>query len=162
MVHWFSRFLVLAFVGVAGCCAVGCQSGDDGGDRTPSVTAAVTTVATSAPIGLSPTAAPTAADSMTPEPAVTIELSATPQELTCDGKQASMVSARVLDRDGDLVRDGTAVRFSVQALGTADPIDAATRDGVAETSVIALGQQVGVVVNVTAGDAAMAIRIDCR
>jgi hypothetical protein len=29
-------------------------------------------VATSAPIGLSPTAAPTAADSMTPEPAVTI------------------------------------------------------------------------------------------
>ncbi len=106
----------------------------------------------------------TAEPSLTPEPGepATIELTAEPQALICDGVEASNVTARVLDGSGAPVADGTTVRFSVVALGTADPIEAATAGGIAETSVVALGSQVGVVVNVTAGEVQQGIRIDCQ
>jgi hypothetical protein len=153
--------LVLASVAAVSLSIAGCWGGG-GSDRTPSSTPTVTAAATGAAIGTSPAAATASDASRTPAPAVTLELNATPQELICDGKQASMVTARVLDRAGKPVEDGTRVKFSVQAFGTADPIDTTTRDGMAVTSVVALGQQVGVVVNVTSGDAARAIRIDCE
>ncbi|HXK34557.1 MAG TPA: invasin domain 3-containing protein [Dehalococcoidia bacterium] len=105
---------------------------------------------------------PTLDPSITPGPPERIELRAEPQALACDGENASTVTARVLDEAGQPVADGTAVTFSVQALGTADPIGAETSAGEAQTSVTALGERVGVVVNVSAEGAAASIRIDCR
>lgn len=148
---------------LAGIAAGGaaCDDDDGGGDATstPSVVAQASAgptqpVATAAP-------RPTIDVEHTPGPAATLQLSAEPAELVCDGDRASMVTALVLDRDGQPVDDGTRVNFSVQVSGTADPINAETEGGVATTSVVALGEGIGVVVNVTSGDAAMALRIDC-
>ncbi|MBI5287462.1 MAG: hypothetical protein HY873_00650 [Chloroflexi bacterium] len=136
-----------------------CDDGDD---------TASTSTPTAASAGLTPlppTLPPgTASPSVTPADGApaTIELTAEPQALVCDGVQPSRVSARVLDVDGLPVADGTEVRFSVVTLGTADPIDSTTVDGLAATSVVALGSGVGVVVNVTAGTVEQGIRIDCQ
>jgi hypothetical protein len=151
---WFALLLTAVCI-----LAVGCSDDDDGGgEATPTATlaAAVTPASTTAP-----TVAPTIDPSITPGPAATLELSASPQRLVCDGSTVSTVRARVLDEAGVPVADGTAVHFDVQALGTADPINAETESGVATTSLTARGEGVGVVVNVSAGDAAAAIRIDC-
>jgi hypothetical protein len=129
-----------------------------GGAKPPATMSATAT--TEAPAA-TPVPAITVSPSVMPGPAATLELSANPQELRCDGAQSSTVTARVLDGAGRLVQDGTAVRFSVQTLGTADPIDTETLAGEAKTSVTALGERVGVVVNVTSGGAAAGIRIDC-
>lgn len=135
---------------------------DDGDDPTPTNTP---TAASAGLTPLPPTLPPgTASPSVTPAPGApaTIELTADPQALVCDGVQPSRVTARVLDVGGAPVADGTDVRFSVVTLGTADPIDTTTVDGGAETSVVALGSGVGVVVNVTAGAVEQGIRIDCQ
>lgn len=156
--------LVTAFAAVislTALTALACDGGD-GGDKTP-VATPTSTALTGSPV---PATLPpgTAEPSVTPEPGVpaTIELTADPQTLVCDGKTPSKVTARVTDVEGAPVSDGTAVRFGVVTLATADPIDATTADGVAETSVVALGSQVGVVVNVTAGAIQQGIRIDCQ
>lgn len=135
--------------------------GSDHATVTPSVTLATTAFATERPENTPAAIELAASPSTTPGPAATIELSAVPQALTCDDEHSSAVTARVLDRAGQPVNDGTAVKFSVQTLGTADPIDTKTQHGDAQTSVTALGERAGVVVNVTSGDAAAAIRIDC-
>jgi hypothetical protein len=141
---------------------VGVACGGGGGKTaaTPSTASYATPVATGTPIA-TPAATRTPEPPATPRPAATIELSADPKQLTCDGVQASTVTARVLDSTGKPVDNGTSVHFSVQVLGSADPVDAQTVAGVATTSVTARGQGVGVVVNVTSGDAAAAIRVDC-
>lgn len=135
---------------------------DDGGAKaTPSAVGTTATTPTIAPTVTRPIATPVVTASATPRPPAAIELGAAPQKLSCDGVQSSVVTARVLDQAGQPVVDGTRVTFSVVALGAADPIEAETVAGQAKTSVTAIGRQVGVVVNVTSGDAATAIRIDC-
>jgi hypothetical protein len=157
-VHRVSRYAVL--VGAVALMFAGAACGGGGSSGvTPSATVSATQAATE-----TPATAPVAtivSPSLTPGPAVTLQLRADPQELRCDGKQSSLVTARVLDGTGQPVKDGTPVKFSVQALGTADPVDTETLDGEAKTSVTSLGERVGVVVNVTSGDVAVAIRIDC-
>jgi hypothetical protein len=109
-----------------------------------------------------PTVETTVDPNVTPGPPLAIELTADPQLLTCDGDHVSNVDALVVDATNHPVADGTVVHFEVVALGTADPINAPTSEGIAESAVVAVGSQVGVVVNVTSGEAASSIRIDCQ
>jgi hypothetical protein len=154
-----SRYAALAFVGALLLGGTSCNGGGGYGIATSSVTVSPAT-ATATQL-TSATATRTVGPSATAKPAATLELSADPKTLACDGEQASFVTARVLDEAGQPVADGTPVHFDVQALGSADPINTVTASGVARTSVIARGAQVGVVVNVTSGLVAVAIRIDC-
>jgi hypothetical protein len=94
-------------------------------------------------------------------PAARVELFASPLQLVCDGGTGSIVTARVYDANGLAVVDGTPVRFGVVTLGTANPINTATRGGVAESTIVALGSGQGVNVTVTSGEAEASIRIDC-
>jgi hypothetical protein len=95
------------------------------------------------------------------EPAA-VALVAAPTAIACDGSQTSTVTATVTDSDGNPVADGTNVNFSVVALGTADPINADTVDGVASSTIRPLsGATAGVTVIVTAGDAQASLRVDC-
>lgn len=156
----FGTYCVLATL-VLGACG-----DDDGGNSTtPAPAQSATAVITESKTALQTTLAPSptvSADDATPGPAASIELTADPQQLACDGQQASVVTASVFDAGNRPVDDGTDVRFSVVALGTADPINTVTQDGAAETSVVALASQAGVVVNVTSGEASASIRIDCQ
>ena len=155
-----SRSAALPMVVVLLVVGVGCGGGGGKAGATPSSTAPPTLAAAGTPATMS-AVTPTREPDATPRPAATIELSAAPQQLTCDGVQVSTVTARVLDNAGMPVANGTTVHFSVQVLGSADPVVAQTLAGVSQTSVTARGERVGVVVNVTSGDAAASIRIDC-
>jgi hypothetical protein len=80
-----------------------------------------------------------------------VALAAAPASLDCDGTASSTVSATVLTSEGTPVQDGNDVTFDVQLLGTANPILAKTKGGVA-TSVITplrIGEAKGVTVNVS-------------
>jgi hypothetical protein len=151
--HCFGLLILAALLVLGAAC-----DDDEGDDST--VTPSADASATSAPTQR-PSATATVNPSTTLGPAATLELRADPQELACDGEQASAVTARVLDAAGYPVEDGTRVTFNVQVLGSADPINAETLNGEATTSVIALAEGAGVVVNVTSGDAAASIRVDC-
>lgn len=153
--------LVAAVAAVVVLLAAACDDGGNGnGKETPVPSPTIEATAGPPPATVEPL--PTLDPSITPGPPERIELRAEPQTLVCDGENASTVTARVLDEAGQPVADGTRVTFSVQALGTADPIDAETSAGEAQTSVTALGEGVGVVVNVSAEGAAASIRIDCQ
>jgi adhesin/invasin len=92
-----------------------------------------------------------------------VALTASPAIIDCNGTATSSVSATVTDADGNNVADGTNVNFSVVALGTANPINATTTDGVASSTITPLSNAVaGVTVIVTAGDAQASIRVDCN
>ena len=155
-----NRFRTFAAIVVIAA-AVAATACDDGDDSDPTTVPSATIAATQE-TAVTPTPAATVDPAITPGPADVIELTADPQQLICDGNTASVVTALVLDEDGRPVADGTEVNFSVVTLGTADPIDATTSDGKANTEVVALAEQAGVPVNVTAGDAAASIRIDCQ
>ena len=158
-----SRLARLALVSGVLALAVGvgaCDDDDNSTEETPTVSAPTTApstavAATQAPQPELPTASPSA------PPAARVELFASPMQLVCDGGTGSIVTARVYDADGLAVEDGTPVRFGVVTLGTANPINTATRGGVAESTIVALGSGQGVNVTVTAGEAEASIRIDC-
>ena len=95
-------------------------------------------------------------------------LTAEASTIKCDGSEKSTVTAKVTDSDGDNVADGVPVNFSVVALGTANPINTETKDGVATSVITPLSNSsAGVTVIVTAGDSGIAtpvqtsIRVDC-
>lgn len=91
-----------------------------------------------------------------------IALTASPATIACDGTQTSTVSATVTDSEGNNVADGVNVNFAVVALGTANPINVATVDGAASSTITPLSNaSAGVTVIVTAGDAQSSIRVDC-
>ena len=101
-------------------------------------------------------------------PPATLTLTASPAAIKCDGVDSSMVSADVKDSAGDTVVDDTAVHFEVVALGTSDPINTNTTDGVAKSEITPLsGISAGVVVLVEVldgdGDVTLegSIRVDC-
>ena len=158
------RYGVLVFGAALLFAGIACSGGSGKQDVTPSgvASASTATETETATPAITPRAAPSVNPKRTAEPAATVELSADPQSLICDGKRASTVTARLLDEAGQPVEDGTPVHFSVQALGSADPINTETTRGAAQTGVIALSGQAGVVVNVTSGNVAAAIRIDCQ
>jgi hypothetical protein len=91
-----------------------------------------------------------------------IALTASPATIACDGTATSTVTATVTDSAGNNVADDTNVNFSVVALGTANPINADTVDGVASSVITPLSNaSAGVTVIVSAGDAQSSIRVDC-
>lgn len=140
--------------------AVAACDDDNGSDPTPAVSAPTTVAntavaATQTPQPGLPTASPSA------PPAARVELFASPLQLVCDGGTGSIVTARIYDANGLAVEDGTPVRFGVVTLGTANPINTATRGGVAESTIVALGSGQGINVTVTSGEAEASIRIDC-
>jgi hypothetical protein len=153
---------ITAVAAVALSLAVVLAACDDGDDEEPTPVPSATLPATQAASTPAATPATTVDPDVTPGPPIAIELSADPQQLVCDGEQQSSVTALVVDALNHPVADGTDVRFEVATLGTADPINTTTTAGLAATSVVALGSEVGVVVNVTAGEAAASIRIDCQ
>ena len=140
--------------------AAACDDGD--GDEEPSPIPSPTLSATRSTPTAVPTQGATVDPNATPGPPIAIELSAEPQQLVCDGVEESTVTALVVDALNVPVADGTNVHFEVATLGTADPINTTTVDGIAETTVVAVGSGQGVVVNVTSGEAASSIRIDCQ
>ena len=78
-------------------------------------------------------------------------LTADPATIPCDGQATSTVSAAIVDADGNPVISGTAVKFDVLVLGTANPINTTTNDkGIATTTVAPLaGDARGVPVTVS-------------
>ena len=102
-----------------------------------------------------------------------VALTATASSIKCDGTETSTVTAKVTDSKGNNVADGVPVTFSVVALGTANPINTTTKDGMATTTVTPLSNSsAGVTVIVTAGDANVkgtgqsgliqtSVRVDC-
>jgi hypothetical protein len=96
-----------------------------------------------------------------------VALTASPAIIDCNGTATSTVTATVTDADGNEVANGTNVNFSVVALGTSNPINADTVDGVASSVITPLSNAVaGVTVIVTAGEsgseAQASIRVDCN
>jgi len=71
-------------------------------------------------------------------PPTSMTLSATPASLVCDGTATSAVSATLKDAEGNLAVNGNTVRFDVRALGTIAPIEAASADGAATTTLTPL------------------------
>ncbi len=95
-------------------------------------------------------------------------LTAEASTIKCDGSEKSTVTAKVTDSNGDNVADGVPVNFSVVALGTANPINTETKDGVATSVITPLSNSsAGVTVIVTAGDSGIksvvqtSVRVDC-
>jgi hypothetical protein len=100
-------------------------------------------------------------------PPAAVALTVSPAIIACDGTASSTVTATVTDEEGNNVANGTNVNFSVVALGTTNPINAGTIDGVATSQVTPLsGTIAGVTVIVTAGEgsetAQASIRVDCN
>jgi hypothetical protein len=119
------------------------------------------TTATGAVAGVTGTVQRTQDITVTGVPA-TIDLSASPAAIACDGTSSATVTATVKDSAGNNVVNGTSVTFSVVALGTANPINTTTTDAVATSKVTPLsGNTAGTIVNVTSGSAAASLRIDC-
>jgi hypothetical protein len=75
------------------------------------------------------------------------------------------VAATVKDANGDLIANGTPVKFDIQVLGTANPIVATTTDGIA-TSVItplaAIGTGAPVVITAGEDEASVAFLVQCQ
>jgi hypothetical protein len=91
-----------------------------------------------------------------------IALTASPATIACDGTATSTVTATVTDSEGTNVANDVNVNFSVVALGTANPINAGTVDGVASSVITPLSNaSAGVTVIVSAGEAQSSIRVDC-
>jgi hypothetical protein len=102
-----------------------------------------------------------------------IALTAAPAEMACDGKSTVTVSANVVDENGDPAADGQIVDFDVVALGTANPLHAKVKGGIATSVITPLASaETSVTVNVTASanegkffdlkTAKNSIRIDCN
>jgi hypothetical protein len=154
--------LGLLTIAVLSCAAAFAACEDDDGEDSASTPVATIPASTPPAPSASPTVPPRSPVPGTPGPAATIELTAEPQRLTCDGAQTSTITARVADEDGRPVDDGTMVNFSVVTLGAINPINVATTGGVATSVLTPLAEGGGVVVNVSAGDAAEGIRVDCE
>lgn len=90
----------------------------------------------------------------------TVNLTASASQIKCDGTETSTVTAKVTDADGNNVADGVPVTFSVVALGTANPINTTTKDGVATSVITPLSNSsAGVTVIVTAGNSDLAAQV---
>jgi hypothetical protein len=71
-------------------------------------------------------------------PPTEMTLSAAPASLVCDGTATSAVSATLTDAEKNPAIDGNVVRYDVQTLATASPIEAKSAGGVATTTLTPL------------------------
>ncbi|MEX2225841.1 MAG: invasin domain 3-containing protein [Dehalococcoidia bacterium] len=94
-------------------------------------------------------------------PPASLTLAAAPATIDCNGTNTASVTATVSDAEGNPVVDGVEVQFSVQVLGTANPIIVDTAAGVATSTITPLAATEGVPVVVTAGDAIGSILVGC-
>jgi hypothetical protein len=95
-------------------------------------------------------------------PPASIELSASPASVVCDGVNTSKVTAVVKDADGNFVSDGNNVEFSAQVIGSVSPTGGRTSGGSVATVLTPLaGGRLGVPVVVTAGSLQSSILVDC-
>ncbi len=92
-----------------------------------------------------------------------LALKAEPEVIACDGASSSKVTATVTDIEGNPVASGTKVRFDVQVLGTANPVNATTNaEGLATSQITPLANAgSGVPVLVTAGTLRGSILVKC-
>lgn len=115
--------------------------------------------------GLDPQAKPTArgeVDITVVGPGENISLGAEPASVDCSGTNSATVTASVTTADGENAANGTDVEWSVQALGTANPLVSDTTDGKATTVVTPLsGATSGVVVVATVGDDQASVLVNC-
>lgn len=89
-----------------------------------------------------------------------VGLTASASQIKCDGTETSTITAKVTDSAGNNVADGVPVSFSVVALGTANPINTVTTDGVATSVITPLSNSsAGVTVIVTAGNSDLAAQV---
>ncbi|HEX5478146.1 MAG TPA: hypothetical protein VFY79_00350 [Dehalococcoidia bacterium] len=93
-------------------------------------------------------------------PPVSIDLSADPASVACDGVQGSTVTASIYDTLGTPVLDGTTVNFSASS-GSAMPSSATTSGGTATSAIVPAAGAQSVDVTVTAGSASNMIAIPC-
>jgi hypothetical protein len=127
-----------------------------GGEKagTVKITATLTTGSDVLPgnLGLDPSAPSRSASITLPvqsEP-TTMMLSAVPPNLVCDGSATSSVSANLNDDSSKPVVNGNLVHFTVEALGSVNPIGARSASGVATTVLTPLSGVVnGVLVRAT-------------
>ncbi len=81
---------------------------------------------------------------------VAMTLSAIPPSLVCDGTATSDVSANLTDDNQKAVVNGNLVQYTVKALGSVNPIEARSTDGVAKTTLTPLSGAInGVLVRAT-------------
>lgn len=66
-------------------------------------------------------------------PGTNMTLAADPPEIDCNGTNTTKITAKVVQATGDPVADGLDVNFSVQALGTVNPLIVNTGKGEAST-----------------------------
>jgi hypothetical protein len=71
-----------------------------------------------------------------------LALSVDPPAINCDGVTSATVNATVTNKDGDNAADGTDVSWSVQALGTANPLVSNVTAGKTSTTVTPLAGNV--------------------
>jgi hypothetical protein len=87
---------------------------------------------------------------------------ATPATVACDGTQSASLAVTVVDENGDNVANGHEVEFSIQVLGTANPIVATTTDGVATSTITPLAAVgTGAPVVITVGDVQTSFLVQC-
>jgi hypothetical protein len=88
---------------------------------------------------------------------------ATPATVACDGTQSAELAVTVLDENGDNVANGWEVEFSIQVLGTANPLVATTTDGVAKSTITPLAAiGTGAPVVITVGDLQTSFLVQCQ
>jgi hypothetical protein len=87
-----------------------------------------------------------------------------PAEIPCDGTSSTTLTVTVVDENGDLVANGTDVEFSLQVLGTANPISVKTSDGVAKSTITplaAIGTGAPVIITAGEDDAQTSVLVKC-
>jgi hypothetical protein len=96
-------------------------------------------------------------------PPDSISIDAEPSEISCNDDQASLVTASVIDGNGDPVDNGTTVNFSVIGNGYASPTSAQTLGGDASTQVFGtVPSDTSLTVVATAGSAQEQLFIECN
>jgi hypothetical protein len=80
------------------------------------------------------------------DPPTSMALSASPASLACDGVNSSTISAALTDADGENAVNGNRVHWETKALGTVNPLESGTGDGVATTVLTPLDGVTGGVV----------------
>lgn len=133
------------------------------GNASGTATLTATTSSTANEItGITGTVTRTASITVTGVPSA-VALTASPASIPCNGTATSTVTAKVTDSAGNNVADGTAVTFSVAALGTANPINAKTAGGAASSTITPLSATTaGVTVVVTSGNVSSSILVNCN
>jgi hypothetical protein len=95
-------------------------------------------------------------------PPAAMSVVATPATVACDGTASASLAVTVTDENGDNVANGHEVEFSIQVLGTANPVVTTTTDGVATSTITPLAAiGTGAPVVITSGDVQTSFLVQC-